>query len=98
MTEQTEQPRTHPHAYPRLAQLGAALSAKGFGTQVYADRVLVIAPADRGPRPADEITCRTRADDGGRLWFWTSWDEPIAEADHITDTVVVVTGNLRAEQ
>jgi hypothetical protein len=44
--------------------------------------------------PADTITCRARPEDGGRMWFWTSWGEPIAEADRITDASVVILRNL----
>ncbi|MFD0686829.1 hypothetical protein [Actinomadura fibrosa] len=47
-------------------------------------------------RPADRITCRRRGDDGGRWWFWTSWGQPIAEADRVVDAAVIIAGYLRA--
>ncbi|MFV2172630.1 hypothetical protein ACFHW2_13760 [Actinomadura sp. LOL_016] len=46
--------------------------------------------------PADVITCRPRPEDGGRRWFWTSWNEPIAEADRIVEATTFVLGYLAA--
>nr|BFE35189.1 hypothetical protein GCM10010200_074400 [Actinomadura rugatobispora] len=43
---------------------------------------------------ADTITCGPRRKDGGRLWFWTSWGEPIAEANHIVDAALIIRSNL----
>lgn len=85
----------HPHAYSRLASLRAVLAGKGFETRLTESSLVVLAPADHGPRPADTITCRERPDDGGKLWFFTSWNAPISEADHTTDAAVVIAGNLR---
>jgi hypothetical protein len=45
---------------------------------------------DAAEHPADTITCRTRPDDGGRMWFHSSWGAPIAEADRITDAALAV--------
>ncbi|MFB4300200.1 hypothetical protein [Actinomadura sp. NTSP31] len=46
------------------------------------------------PEPADMITCRSRAEDGGRLWFFTSWGEPIAEAERVVDAAVIIAGRF----
>jgi hypothetical protein len=43
---------------------------------------------------ADTITCRPRTDDGGRMWFWTSWGAPIAEAHQIPDAALIIRTNL----
>ncbi|WP_165495316.1 hypothetical protein [Actinomadura roseirufa] len=48
------------------------------------------------PCPADTITCEPRRDDGDRLWFWTSWSKPIAEANHIVDAALAVATALGA--
>ncbi|MFB4296326.1 hypothetical protein [Actinomadura sp. NTSP31] len=40
--------------------------------------------------PADLLTLRSREDDGGRLWFYTSWQHPIAEAHQICDAVTAL--------
>ncbi|WP_131738097.1 hypothetical protein [Actinomadura roseirufa] len=46
------------------------------------------------PHPADTVTCKAREDDGGRAWFFTSWGEPIAEADRIVDAALIVATTL----
>ncbi|WP_346040789.1 hypothetical protein [Actinomadura chokoriensis] len=46
--------------------------------------------------PSVRITCRKRREDSGNPWFWTSWREPIAPADRITDASVVILGYLTA--
>ncbi|TDD65675.1 hypothetical protein [Actinomadura rubrisoli] len=84
----------HPHAYPHLASLQARLNGQGFKTRLDSSSLIVIARQDEGPRLADTITCRRRDSDGGRLWFWTSWGEPIAEAEHIVDAAVIIAANL----
>jgi hypothetical protein len=42
------------------------------------------------------ITCRPRAEDGGRLWLFTEEGEPIGEADgeHLDDAALHVLGRL----
>jgi hypothetical protein len=40
------------------------------------------------------ITCRPRPEDGGVSWFFTSWREPIAPSDQITDAALFVLGYL----
>jgi hypothetical protein len=82
-----------------LAALGAHLAAHGFKVDLTADGLRVINPKVGGccaevPYAADTITCRPRRDDGDRLWLWTSWGEPLAEADRITDATMAIRGNL----
>lgn len=93
-------PRTDPnqHTYSRLASLRERLAGKGFETRLELSSLIVIDKPDGGPRLADTITCREREDDGNRLWFYTSWGDPIAEADRITDAAVIIAGNLRRER
>ncbi|MBE1533105.1 hypothetical protein [Actinomadura algeriensis] len=49
---------------------------------------------EAAPLPSDLITCRFRPDDGGRAWFYTSWNEPIAEADRIVEATTFILGYL----
>ncbi|GAA2398279.1 hypothetical protein GCM10010191_01240 [Actinomadura vinacea] len=82
-----------------LARLGAHLGAHGFAVDL-TDRGLTVSnPEVAGccpevARTSDTITCRSRREDGGRLWFWSSWGQPLAEADHITDALIAVKINL----
>ncbi|SPT58548.1 hypothetical protein [Actinomadura madurae] len=41
------------------------------------------------------ITCRPHKDEG-RYWFFTSWQQPIAESERITDALVMIKGYLGA--
>ncbi|WP_131737816.1 hypothetical protein [Actinomadura roseirufa] len=64
--------------------------AFGLETVLQRRKLIVINPKAPGccpdvPRPADTVTCKPRAEDGERLWFFTSWGKPIAEADRIVD-------------
>ncbi|MBE1532288.1 hypothetical protein [Actinomadura algeriensis] len=80
-----------------LAALGAHLSAHRFTVELTARGLRVVNPrADERDNLTELIQCRPRQDDGGRAWFWTSRNEPIAEADRITDAVVIVKGRLTA--
>ncbi|MEW2353264.1 hypothetical protein [Spirillospora sp. NPDC029432] len=73
-----------------LAVLGAHLGARGLEVKLTA-RGLVVA----NPQVAmDTITCRARADDFGNVWFWTSWNRPIAPADRIAEATQAVIGYL----
>ncbi len=47
--------------------------------------------------PTDRITCKRRRDDGDALWFFTSWNEPIAPADDVVGASVRVLGYLAVE-
>src|SRR5690606_5190708 len=93
-------PRTDPnrHAYSRLASLRETLSGQGFETRLEIASLIVIDKPDGGPCLADTITCREREDDEGRLWFYTSWGDPVAEVDRVTDAAVIIAGNLQPKR
>jgi hypothetical protein len=83
----------------RLAALGAHLSSRGFKVDLTARGLSVRNPnvpgcCDEVAHASDTIACRPRLDDGGRLWFFTSWNAPIAEADRITDATMAIKANL----
>ena len=82
-----------------MAVLGAHLSAHGLKVDLTVDGLKVTNPHVRGccaevAHASDTITCRQRPEDSGRRWLFTSWREPIAPADDITDAVVYVLGYL----
>ena len=78
-----------PHAH--LATLANLLSDHQLTTEL--SRVALVvrnpeAPAccdSAGRVRADSITCRPRAEKGGVLWFYTSWQEPIAPVGRLKD-------------
>jgi len=80
--------------YDRLRALAGQLAVRG----VKVAGLLGVATEDA----SDAITCQPRAEDGGRLWFFTSAGEPVAEADdeHLDDAALLVLGHLhrRAEE
>ncbi|MFA1545393.1 hypothetical protein [Actinomadura chokoriensis] len=82
-------------ARARLDALRVRLLAVGFGAELAAGELTVIAPVSDGPRLSDVVTCRPRLEDDGRLWFFDHRGEPIAEADNVTDAVVHLGGTLR---
>ncbi|MEW2356265.1 hypothetical protein [Spirillospora sp. NPDC029432] len=75
-----------------LAVLGDFLTACGFTVERDAGGLRVSNPQVRGccTVVSDTVTCRERAEDGGRMWFWTSWGWPIAPADRVTDAALRV--------
>jgi hypothetical protein len=78
-----------------LAALGARLSARRLKVDLTAEGLRVENPNVRGccaqvAHASDTITCRRRPEDGGARWFYTSWREPIASADNVTDTALYV--------
>jgi hypothetical protein len=82
-----------------LAALGAHLSARRLKVDLTADGLKVANPAVPGccaevAHASDTITCRRRPEDGGARWFYSSWREPIAPVDNITDTALYVLGYL----
>lgn len=86
-------------AEARLAALGAHLGARRLKVELTEGGLRVENPDADGccldaPRPCDTITCRPRPEDGGVLWFYTSWQEPIAPADQVIDTTVAILGYL----
>ncbi|WP_131736223.1 hypothetical protein [Actinomadura roseirufa] len=91
----------HPDAHARLGALMSRLQVYGLETVLQRRKLLVINPNPPGccpdvRRPADTIMCRPRDDDGARLWFFTSWGEPIAEAERIVDAALIVATTLGA--
>jgi len=85
----------------RLAALGVQLSARGFEAVLSGSVLKVVNPDEPGccgRRLGDSITCRSRQEDGGRLWFFTSWNEPIEPADRVVDTGLRIQGYLRASK
>jgi hypothetical protein len=89
--------RTSPDG--RLAALGAHLGAHGFNVELTARGLKVSNPHVAGccsdvAQASDTVTCRARPEDGGALWFFSSWGKPIAAADRIIDAKVVILGNL----
>lgn len=90
-------------SYVRLKALGMHLRAHGFTIQDIAGGLVVrnmtsTARSCCGARgvSGDTILCRPYPEDGGRYWFFTSWNQPIAEADRITDALVMIKSYLGA--
>ncbi|MFC5749530.1 hypothetical protein [Actinomadura rugatobispora] len=80
-----------------LAPLAGFLAGQGLKTELTDKGLKVVNPKIAGccsAHAADTITCRPRTDDGGRLWFFTSWGEPIAEPHHIADAALFIRANL----
>lgn len=82
-----------------LAALAAHLSAHRLTVELTSRGLRVANPDAPGcctevGHASDLITCRPRPEDFGDAWFWTSWGEPIARADRITDAAVFIRGYL----
>ncbi|MQY05834.1 hypothetical protein [Actinomadura macrotermitis] len=76
-----------------LEALGMVLRAHKLQARMNPDGLHVLNPhvdGCCGPHPSDVVSVRPREDDGGRLWFYTSWGHPFAEADRITDAVLTL--------
>jgi hypothetical protein len=85
----------------RLAALAAHLSARKLDVQLDSSGLRVENPQVEGccsRNAADTVSCRPRDDDAGRLWYFTSWGEPIAPADRVTDAAVFVLGYLSRDE
>ncbi|TDC86726.1 hypothetical protein [Actinomadura sp. 7K507] len=87
----------------RLAALAAHLAARKLDVDLGPAGLRVTNPQVKGccaKNTADTISCRFRGEDADRLWYFTSWGEPIAPADRVTDAAVFVLGYLaeREEQ
>ncbi|GLZ14730.1 hypothetical protein Acsp04_49650 [Actinomadura sp. NBRC 104425] len=89
-----ERAETHDPLWP----LSLRLAKRGLVVERGADGLCVAVEGD--PDARDTITCRPRPEDGGRLWFWTSRGEPIAEADgrHTDDAALYVFAHLARRQ
>ncbi|MEU9022327.1 hypothetical protein [Actinomadura sp. NPDC048394] len=55
-------------------------------------------PGCCGLARGDRITCRKRREDNDRLWFYTSWREPIAPHSAITDAAMRINGYLNPDR
>ena len=74
-----------------LAALGAHLGANGFRVELTARGLRVTNPRTRA---SETIICRSRAEDAGTRWFFTSSNEPVAPADRIVEAKVFLLGYL----
>ncbi|MFE9102977.1 hypothetical protein [Actinomadura geliboluensis] len=88
-------------AQARLGALMQRLDVYRLDVQIKPQGLRVTNPFTDGccednPEPSDTITCGPRPDDGGRLWFFHSWGEPISEADKVIDASVVIASKLGA--
>jgi hypothetical protein len=84
--------RTSAEARTWLVALGEPLKSR-FDVELTGDELVIVCDRSR-PGNSVTITCACRSDDGGRLWFFGAGGDPIAEADHIADTIVTITGYL----
>ncbi|MFD0685918.1 hypothetical protein [Actinomadura fibrosa] len=87
------------HGQGRLAALAAHLAAHRLDVDLTGRGLRVSDPrapgcCEHAREAADTITCRARAEDDGALWFYTSWQEPIAQADRVTEATVFILGYL----
>lgn len=83
----------------RLAALAAHLAARKLDVDLGPAGLRVANPQVKSccaGNAADTISCRSRDEDAARLWYYTSWGEPIAPADRVTDAAVFVLGYLAA--
>lgn len=88
-------------AHVHLSALGVHLKAHGFTVDPVAGGITVRNPSAPGWRVSlriaqDTITCAPRKSDSGRYWYFTSWRQPIAEADRITDALMAIKAYLGA--
>ncbi|GAA4240576.1 hypothetical protein GCM10022254_65770 [Actinomadura meridiana] len=105
LDEWDEQDEQNPvvESYVRLKMLGMHLRAHGFTIHEVAGGLVVrnttsTARTCSGARgvAGDTITCRPYEKDEGRYWYFTSWQQPIAETERITDALVMIKGYLGA--
>lgn len=85
----------------RLAALAAHLAARKLDVDLGPDGLRVTNPQVKGccaKNAADTVSCRPRDEDAGSLWCFTSWGEPIAPADRVTEAAVFVLGRLAAKE
>lgn len=84
-----------------LFQLERRLEAYRLETRLTDDGALIVRNdgrpgcCDLVAHLSDRIRVRSRLDDDGRAWFFTSWGEPIAEAERIIDASVLIAGYLK---
>jgi hypothetical protein len=90
-------------SYVRLKALGMHLRAPGFTVECVAGGLVVRNESSTArsvcgvqATSGDTITCGPHDGDEGRYWFFTSWRQPIAESERITDALVMIKGYLGA--
>lgn len=80
-----------------LEALGTVLRVAGFHA-VMSPRGLEVENPNTsgccGGHPSTVVIVAPREDDGGRLWFVTTWRYPLAEASRIPDALTALTGLL----
>ncbi|MQY02671.1 hypothetical protein [Actinomadura macrotermitis] len=90
----------NPDCKARLDALGTVLRAHGLRAQLTDEGLRVENPGVAGccqAHPSDVISAGPRAEDGGRLWFFTAWRFPVAEADRVTDAVMAIKALLNGD-
>ncbi|MWA02097.1 hypothetical protein F8568_017300 [Actinomadura sp. LD22] len=89
-----------PDARARLEALGTVLRAHGMSAWFTPDGLRVENPRADGcctVHPCAVLTVGPREADAGRLWFWTNWRHPVADADRVADAVTVLKALLSGE-
>lgn len=84
-----------PHAYPALYLLRTQMQTRGYTCHLDSETLTVVAPVSDGPRLADEIVCKPRQRDDGRLYFWTSGGRPLAPIDKVEDAALTIVTLLK---
>lgn len=82
-----------PDSKARLDALGTVLRAHGLQAWLTPDGLQVENPGAGGcctVHPCAVVVAEPRQDDGGRVWYLTTWRYPLAEADRVTDAVTAV--------
>ncbi|MDL4813388.1 hypothetical protein [Actinomadura opuntiae] len=89
-----------PESRARLEALGVVLRVYRLRASMTEEGLRVVNRGAAGccaAQVADLITVAAREDDGGRLWFFTSWRYPVAEVERVVDAVMVIRGLLDGE-
>lgn len=88
----------HPHSYARLFALMSNLTPRGFTCSIdeSGSTLLVLAPNASGPRAAIDVVCKPRQEDGGNLWYWTSYGKPLANGEDVVGAAVALVGILES--
>jgi hypothetical protein len=82
-----------PDARARLEALGTVLRAHGLQAWMTPEGLHAENPDADGcctVHPCAVLIVGPREEDAGRLWYWTSWRHPIAEASRVEDAVTAV--------
>ncbi|WP_157430450.1 hypothetical protein [Actinomadura macra] len=98
-----DQPTSLSPSESALARLAVHLDAHRLKVELTREGLRVWNPdvagcCDDNPEPSDLITCRPFERDGGLLWFFTSANDPIIEADQMHDAALRIKGFLAGER